>query len=662
MGALYLHNNMTGGEISPSLHSRVGIDKYEASVARAENVVISPFGGLKRRGGLNKHEGAYVGVNEARIEKFEASAAESYVLVFAVGQVQVYLQGKTLKATVAMPQITTLAELRDFDIVQYLDTAIIVHESFAPVSLVRNALDDTDWSLQTIAIQASKYAFDNTPRPDAKWVNTGEPLEINTIAVGDVVYNIDGNNVNGTDETYYRAKVTRTSVRLDNENFANTTNYDVVAWGEAVFSATRGYPSTACFFGQRLWLAGTKALGTAVFGSKINAYFDFRLGTGAEDFGVFDIIETGDYNKIVNINAGRSLQVYTTNREFINTSVYITPTDSGWKEQTGYGSKRIRPINIDGSSLYVDSSGKSIRSLIYSLDEDGYISPTASLTASHLINDPISMSAVKGTLNDVSDFVYVVNADGKVAVWNTNRLENISGWTEFTTQGEFKDVVVINESVFFLVKRNGSFYVEKLDDSLYTDHASVNIGSAANFDNVTHDANDVVNLGDDVIHTAVLNAGTISSITTNIEGNAGLMPMAVTYDFNVQENVTVNDTSGTNSITLTRPALRAEIGLAFTSTITTLPEAPDTKGGNYINKKKRFGEVIIDYLDTIGGAVNQVQSQTRQLITPLDASLEPFTGVKSFRFLGYARRLDITLTQEQPLPFYIRSIELEVIY
>jgi hypothetical protein len=671
MGARYLHNNMTGGAISPSLHSRTGIDKYSSSVAVAENVVISPYGGLRRRQGLNKHKGSYLGAGEFRIMPFVASTDENYLLVFEVDKCRIYKDGTTLKATVdlvftyegqSIRPISTNAILYAFDYAQYLDTAIIVYEDFPPFQIQRDALNDTVWTLSVMDLKTSKYSFTNEPQPDYRYINTGEPLEP-TVLNGDIVLNLDGDDENGVNEAFYRnLRTADTDIRLDREDYTNTANWQRVQWGEDVFSLTRGFPNTVCFFQQRLWFGGTKSLGTAVFGSKINGYFDFRLGDGESDYGIFDIIETGDYNKIVNMNAGRVLQVFTTAREFINVADYITPTDSSWREQTSYGSKRIKPINIDGSSLFVDNSGRSIRSLIYSLEEDGHISPTITLTANHLITEVKSMAAVKGTLEDVSDFLYVVNTDGTAAVWNTNRLENISGWTRWTTNGKFIDVAVMGEAVYFSVERNGSVYVERLDEDCYTDHATVVYGTPADSVNVTFDTNNVTFGGENVVFTEFPNGGKITTLDTDLVGNVGFMPMAMTLDFNVQSDITVNDNSGTNAVTLPRGAIRAEVGLNFESKIETLPEAPDTKAGNYINKEKRFGQVIVDYLDTIGGTVNQVDSPTRYFIAELDGGLQKFTGIKPFRFLGYARRLSLQVEQTQPLPFYVRSIEIEVIY
>ena len=69
IGIEYLQSNLTGGEISPTLHARTDIDKYATAVANAENVVIVPQGGLRRRPGLKKLDEGVIG-EDARLAPF----------------------------------------------------------------------------------------------------------------------------------------------------------------------------------------------------------------------------------------------------------------------------------------------------------------------------------------------------------------------------------------------------------------------------------------------------------------------------------------------------------------------------------------------------------------------------------------------------------------
>lgn len=46
-----LQLNFNGGEIDPDEHERVDLDVYLSGLARGENIVLRPHGGLSRRGG-----------------------------------------------------------------------------------------------------------------------------------------------------------------------------------------------------------------------------------------------------------------------------------------------------------------------------------------------------------------------------------------------------------------------------------------------------------------------------------------------------------------------------------------------------------------------------------------------------------------------------------
>jgi len=97
----------------------------------------------------------------------------------------------------------------------------------------------------------------------------------------------------------------------------------------------------------------------------------------------------------------------------------ITPGASAVKRQTQYGSSSVRPVGIDGATIFVDRSGKSMREFLFSWEEDAYTSNSATLLASQLISSPVDIDSRKGTPTDDANYVYLVNDDGTMAVFNT---------------------------------------------------------------------------------------------------------------------------------------------------------------------------------------------------------------------------------------------------
>lgn len=163
---------MTMGEVSPTLHGRIESELYRNSLSKAENVVIMPHGGVRRRGGLQKITDTYLNAGaSARLEPFVFSRTESYLMVFENLSIKIYENG-ALVATV-VTTITT-AELFEFDLIQSADTVIITHEDHAPQKLVRGATSAI-WTLSDITLVGiPQYNWTGTPE-DAWSATRGWP-------------------------------------------------------------------------------------------------------------------------------------------------------------------------------------------------------------------------------------------------------------------------------------------------------------------------------------------------------------------------------------------------------------------------------------------------------------------------------------------------------
>jgi len=401
----------------------------------------------------------------------------------------------------------------------------------------------------------------------------------------------------------------------------NIPQYDFGTGDENAWSDVRGWPAVCTFFQARLWFAGSTSLPNSVWASKINSYFDFEIGTGQDDFAIFDTLDTDQYNQIKNIYAGRNLQVFTTGSEFYNTAPYITSSTSAWKRSTGYGTKRLRPVMVDGATLIIDRLGRTLRSFLFEFTEDAYVSPSISLLSNHLLTDVVSIDAVKGTNIDISDFVYVVNDDGTCAVLNTIRSEKIKGWTQWVTNGKFTDVCVVNKVVYFLVEREGEFHIEYMNEGTTLDHNTVEV-----------------------------NTGGITSIDTKETAAIAAMTHKVLLD-----NSVMADSLG-GVITFPRTAYHAEVGLDVKLIIRTMPLNSRVQDGVSLNMRKRVVKVLLNVRDTLGLFAFDVMSPDRRFTVVLDKAPEPFTGLKEIYLLGYNRVTQIELTQDDPLPFKILAL------
>ncbi len=450
----------------------------------------------------------------------------------------------------------------------------------------------------------------------------------------------------GSDTTWDLSPIT--FVNIPQFDFGTGTLED--AWSDV-----RGWPATTTFHQNRLWLAGTTQLPTTIWGSKTSGFFDFDLGQSLADDALADTLDTDQFNKITNIFSGRELQVFTTGGEFLNAAPIITPTDSEWRKQTGYGSIRLRPISIDGATLFIDSSARTVRQFLFDFNEGNNVSVNLSLLSSHLIKDVIAMSAIKGTQYDVGDYVYIVNKDGSCAVLNTMRNEKISGWTHWETDGLYKDVAVVDKDVYFLVFRNGEYFIELLREDTYTDHNVVDPGTRPTDDNI------IMGI-DNIIHTNINTGVPITELVTDYDGVFSNTDFKVIADYSIMDDAKYEGVPNSNKFTISRVAYRIEVGLNFITSVITLPSSTTTQKGVTLYRRKRIVKVDVNVLESLGVYARNILAPDRQFTVTLDEAPKFFTGFKEVYVLGYDRLTTIEIHQKEPLPFILIGIGTEIAY
>ena len=174
-------------------------------------------------------------------------------------------------------------------------------------------------------------------------------------------------------------------------------------------------------------------------------------------------------NKICALFAGRHLQVFTTSAEWMVTGDPLTPTSIQLKRQTQVGSDDthfVRPVGIDGATIFASANGKEIREFLFSDLEGIYQATDLSLLAHHLINTPIDMAYDKYLRQ-----AYIVMQDGSLSVLTSFRAEDMQSWTHQTTDGAFQNVIVCGENAYFVIKRESTYYLEKFNELAHTDMA-----------------------------------------------------------------------------------------------------------------------------------------------------------------------------------------------
>ena len=647
--AVTIQTNFTTGEVDPLLKSRIDINQYYNALDQARNVLIQPQGGIERRPGLQfifEVPSAANPQNGMKLVPFEFSTTQSYMLLFVHNRMYIF-KNKELVTNINSSGndylTTTIGStvLATMDHTQSADTLIVVQEDMAPKKIVRGGSHST-WTISDISFEfipkfnftSSETTINPTITPSAVDGN------ITITAGGSVFTSSHVNQFVEANDGMGRARITRfvsgTSVEAVVEiPFFNTS---AIASGgtfldtgyEDSFSTSKGFPRTCTFHEGRLYFGGVKSRPNTIFASRVARFFDFNPGEALDDDSIELTISTDSTNAITGLFSGRDLQIFTKGGEFFlpqSTLDPITPTNVVVNGATRRGSKEgIKPVGAESGTLFIQRAGKSLREFLFSDVELSYISNNISLLSSHLLKSPSDMALRKATSTTDGDLLLIVNeTDGSLATYSILRGQNVIAPSLSTTDGEFVNVGVDVDQIYFTVKRTISsadkYYVECFNDDNTTDSAKLYSGGS-------------------------------KPSTTTVTGLSHLEGKTVKVI--ADDQMQLDKTVSSGQITLDAvPTTYVEIGLNYTPTIKTLPVELKLSSGNIVAQKKRIVEATANlYLS---------QNLTLNGNDLLFVAGDFFTGKKRKKpMLGYDRDGQMTFSQSAPLFFTLLGVEYKV--
>ena len=647
--AVTIQTNFTTGEVDPLLKSRIDINQYYNALDQARNVLIQPQGGIERRPGLQfifEVPSAANPQNGMKLVPFEFSTTQSYMLLFVHNRMYIF-KNKELVTNINSSGndflTTTIGStvLATMDHTQSADTLIVVQEDMAPKKIVRGGAHNS-WTISDISFEfVPKFNFTSTETTINQTITPSAVDGNITITAGGSVFTSSHvNQFVEANDGMGRARITRfvsaTSVEAVVEiPFFNTS---AIASGgtfldtgyEDSFSTSKGFPRTCTFHEGRLYFGGVKSRPNTIFASRVARFFDFNPGEALDDDSIELTISTDSTNAITGMFSGRDLQIFTKGGEFFlpqSTLDPITPTNVVVNGATRRGSKEgIKPVGAESGTLFIQRAGKSLREFLFSDVELSYISNNISLLSSHLLKSPSDMALRKATSTTDGDLLLIVNeTDGSLATYSILRGQNVIAPSLSTTDGEFVNVGVDVDQIYFTVKRSISssdkYYVECFNDDNTTDSAKLLSGSSKP------------------------STTTVTGLS-HIEGKT----VKVIADDQMQLDKTVSS----GQITLDAvPTTYVEIGLNYTPTIKTLPVELKLSSGNIVAQKKRIVEATANlYLS---------QNLTLNGNDLLFVAGDFFTGKKRKKpMLGYDRDGQMTFSQSAPLFFTLLGVEYKV--
>lgn len=398
------------------------------------------------------------------------------------------------------------ADLFDLKYIQTADGMVISHPDFVPSLLVRGA-NDYSWAINGIDFDP------NIARPASVSVSA-------TAGSNSYTYGVTAVNAGNFEESFIRAATTGTytaptpsathdltwiavsgvayyNVYIDIgdtglwgfigtattnafSNWGVDPDYSIAPPEELITSwASNDYPSAVGAYQQRLMLGASPSEPEATWVSRTGIYDNMTYSRPYKDSDAFQFRFYGlGVNNIEHyIDVGK-LVVMTNFAEWVldgDANGLLTPTAISPRQNSQYGSSKIKPIISGDSILFVQSRGSIIRDLNYSFADSGYNGNDLTIFSSHFFDDYTVVDwAYQKTPHSV---IWVVRDDGIVLSLTYVREHQVWGWAQHDFGGTVESVTVIPEgsedAVYFLIKRtiDGRVrrYVERLTKRDQTD-------------------------------------------------------------------------------------------------------------------------------------------------------------------------------------------------
>ena len=155
-----IQTNFTAGQLSPRLHGRVDVNKYNNGLKTQKNAYSLPHGGVVRRGGFKYVAGVKTNSKKVRLVRFEFSVTQAYIIEFGDQYIRFYKDNGQIQSGGSAVEVATPfleAELFDLYFAQSADTLYIAHPSHAPRKLTRTS--DISWTLATLTFTSAPADF-----------------------------------------------------------------------------------------------------------------------------------------------------------------------------------------------------------------------------------------------------------------------------------------------------------------------------------------------------------------------------------------------------------------------------------------------------------------------------------------------------------------------
>jgi hypothetical protein len=409
-----------------------------------------------------------------------------------------------------------------------------------------------------------------------------------------------------------------------------------------------GYPTNTTFFRERLAFAMNQQVYFSVASDFENfARYD-DSGQVVADRAIIVQIASDQANTIQWMTPNQALLIGTSGASFAcqenSTNDVFAPGNVKIEQQTADGSSAVFPASVGFSNLFIQRSGRKLIEQSYNFQQNGYVTSDMTVLAEH-----ITIGGITQIMWHQDPYValWCTRADGTLLCFTFNKEQDVTGWASHPmTNGIVESLCVVSapdlsrDDLWLIVNRTVNGVTKRYVEYLSSEYKT----------------GDTLSLKSYVDCSATYNGTATTTITGlgYLEGQT----VQVLADGSTHPNCVV--TGGT--ITLQRSASIVQVGLPYSSVLTTNRIEAGAADGTAQGKTKRINKCVIRFFNTLGGNAGPDTStldeiEFRSPHDPMDQPPAIFTGDKlmewpdGYNFDGY-----ITVVQSQPLPMTIVAI------
>jgi len=250
------------------------------------------------------------------------------------------------------------------------------------------------------------------------------------------------------------------------------------------FVTSDDYPTVIELFQQRLILGAPQKNPLELLASRVGFYTNFTDHYNIQADDAIDVVLEAKHGGTLQnaISFGFLILLLDTGETVVagDGTGTFTPLAANNRPQTFNGSSFLSPIVTNQNVIYVQAQSSLVRDISVTISPYGftYLSGSDELTmfAEHLVQ---GHSIVEWDFQKLMDStIWAVREDGKLLGLTYIKEQQICGWHQHDTNGNFENVCVVPEGLecvpYFCVNRNGTRFIERMSSDQWTNILNAN--------------------------------------------------------------------------------------------------------------------------------------------------------------------------------------------